>query len=814
MEKKVFISHSKEDKFTADIICTALETEGIGCWIAPRDIPYGNDWAGDITKAIEKCELFVFLLSKSSNKSRQCPKEISLADSADKSMICIKIDNSEMSEGIKYHFIMSQMLILDTTSINTHLNELIVSVKDKLSFLSTAKNNPSNMERTSSFVLKGGFPVFEDDEVGTDSKYNIDEQLDEKFNELFSKDRVEEEFSPCGVQEKIEKIAAERFFFDFEKNVKKFIAPDDNEFLKYYVRPSLVYGEETGFICEKHFSIPTRLKTAVFQISAKTDYITQSMYSGIKLLDCDENEESSEMTVYVENLPVGGAELLILHFDSANGKAFINVGILNNDEVRISKKPMFMTFRKLCVEDNTIVLCDAAYENGTVDFKHDDTAKENEERWIDADINMVPTIIVDPETARPVLREVYYDEINKCKKAKIKLTPQKSYFVFQIRNNDTNTADRPLTALEKGKYYRKGLFGFQKDIISASRYLEEDGSAEAFYELALIFDREEDFKDENTYFDYLFKSIEQHFEKSVVELAICVYFGSAQIRTVSECIELLRNNISEESTVGSFMLGYLMEMQNLPEAFNFYYISAKNGFLPAMVRLQCTSSIINNDALKDKVFQEFVKSHEEGNGLSQYCMGSVLFYGIDIEERRSCGLKLLEEAASLGDTFAQNDIFEIFDSDIEFKNEVNALHWLEIIAEYDEDVFVKLSDRYIDGIGCEINSENDKKAFDLLSRLINSNKKVAINNLGWMFKNGRGCETDYKKARDCFEKASEMGNATSSFHLGTMYEEGLGVNVDVDKAIKMYKIAAENNHRKAKERLEQIQNIVPPNNPT
>ncbi len=29
------------------MICKRLESSGYSCWIAPRDIPYGNDWAGE-----------------------------------------------------------------------------------------------------------------------------------------------------------------------------------------------------------------------------------------------------------------------------------------------------------------------------------------------------------------------------------------------------------------------------------------------------------------------------------------------------------------------------------------------------------------------------------------------------------------------------------------------------------------------------------------------------------------------------------------------------------------------------------------------
>jgi TIR domain len=41
MPSMVLISHSSKDRATADTICAHLESAGIKCWIAPRDIEPG-----------------------------------------------------------------------------------------------------------------------------------------------------------------------------------------------------------------------------------------------------------------------------------------------------------------------------------------------------------------------------------------------------------------------------------------------------------------------------------------------------------------------------------------------------------------------------------------------------------------------------------------------------------------------------------------------------------------------------------------------------------------------------------------------------
>jgi hypothetical protein len=46
MTSQVFISYSSKDKAIADTICQWLESAGIPCWMAPRNIEFGSDWTG------------------------------------------------------------------------------------------------------------------------------------------------------------------------------------------------------------------------------------------------------------------------------------------------------------------------------------------------------------------------------------------------------------------------------------------------------------------------------------------------------------------------------------------------------------------------------------------------------------------------------------------------------------------------------------------------------------------------------------------------------------------------------------------------
>ncbi len=63
MVHDVFISYATEDRSTAEAICSALESSGITCWIAPRNILSGSSWAAAIVDAIPHSRLFLLVLS-------------------------------------------------------------------------------------------------------------------------------------------------------------------------------------------------------------------------------------------------------------------------------------------------------------------------------------------------------------------------------------------------------------------------------------------------------------------------------------------------------------------------------------------------------------------------------------------------------------------------------------------------------------------------------------------------------------------------------------------------------------------------------
>jgi len=92
--QQVFIAYAYRDRDVASAIAGYLEKSGIGCWIAPRDIQPGVDWANEVRDAIKGSGLLVVILSRASSDARSVIEEVRLAEEAEKIVIPFLIDPS------------------------------------------------------------------------------------------------------------------------------------------------------------------------------------------------------------------------------------------------------------------------------------------------------------------------------------------------------------------------------------------------------------------------------------------------------------------------------------------------------------------------------------------------------------------------------------------------------------------------------------------------------------------------------------------------------------------------------------------------
>jgi hypothetical protein len=78
-QREVFVSYSLSDRDTATELTAHLEANGIACWVAPRDVTPGADWAAEIVDAIAAARVMVLVFSASANTSPQVRREVERA---------------------------------------------------------------------------------------------------------------------------------------------------------------------------------------------------------------------------------------------------------------------------------------------------------------------------------------------------------------------------------------------------------------------------------------------------------------------------------------------------------------------------------------------------------------------------------------------------------------------------------------------------------------------------------------------------------------------------------------------------------------
>lgn len=120
----IFISHSSKDKEIADKLCEAMEAKGLKCWIAPRDIVPGSEWAVSISDAISTISAMVVIYSENSAASTQVPKELGLADKRGKFIIPYKIDDMELTGAFDYYLAGAHWIVANPKNKEYKFDEL------------------------------------------------------------------------------------------------------------------------------------------------------------------------------------------------------------------------------------------------------------------------------------------------------------------------------------------------------------------------------------------------------------------------------------------------------------------------------------------------------------------------------------------------------------------------------------------------------------------------------------------------------------------------------------------------------------------
>jgi len=132
MSYDVFISYSSKDKAVAETALAKLEANGIKCWIAPRDILAGTEYARAIIGAIRECPLMVFIFSTISNNSQFVMRELDCAVDESMKIIPFRIEDVQPSDSIKFYIKAANWLDAFPEPKDEHFEILAYTVKQHL----------------------------------------------------------------------------------------------------------------------------------------------------------------------------------------------------------------------------------------------------------------------------------------------------------------------------------------------------------------------------------------------------------------------------------------------------------------------------------------------------------------------------------------------------------------------------------------------------------------------------------------------------------------------------------------------------------
>src|SRR5262249_29470109 len=109
----------------ARTVCAALETNHIGCWIAPRDVVHGMAYAKSILEGLDRCRLVVLILSAKANASEMVENEIERAASRKVPFLVFRIEDVRPDRGTEFFLSKSHWFDAFLLGPRAHLDHLV-----------------------------------------------------------------------------------------------------------------------------------------------------------------------------------------------------------------------------------------------------------------------------------------------------------------------------------------------------------------------------------------------------------------------------------------------------------------------------------------------------------------------------------------------------------------------------------------------------------------------------------------------------------------------------------------------------------------
>ena len=137
----LFISYANENKDIADYIVDRIEKRGYKCFIAPRDIRTGSEYAGEIIRGISNSTAVLLVFSSKSDKSHYVLREINSAVSRNRPIIPLRIEDFLPSEAMEFYLGPTHWLDAFPAILDVHLDKVVAIFSGMNNVVDDGKTN-------------------------------------------------------------------------------------------------------------------------------------------------------------------------------------------------------------------------------------------------------------------------------------------------------------------------------------------------------------------------------------------------------------------------------------------------------------------------------------------------------------------------------------------------------------------------------------------------------------------------------------------------------------------------------------------------
>ena len=130
--RDVFVSYASQDAALANRIVENLEQRGIKCWVSPRDVTPGLQYADEIVGAISHAKILVLVLSEYAVTSPNVGREIERAAAKRRRIIGLRTDAASLTRSFEYFLSESQWIDVAALGVPAALAKLAQNVGQSL----------------------------------------------------------------------------------------------------------------------------------------------------------------------------------------------------------------------------------------------------------------------------------------------------------------------------------------------------------------------------------------------------------------------------------------------------------------------------------------------------------------------------------------------------------------------------------------------------------------------------------------------------------------------------------------------------------